>query len=98
MFKHRHLIDIYSNLYKNENIGYNDSKQQRGCMSIRIECHSIYGGTEVFHFSADESSTIAEARQKFAELRSAGFNVVSIIDNDSGDFIELKQLYKTSVS
>mgnify|MGYP001338416457 CR=1 FL=1 len=67
-------------------------------MSIRIECHSIYGGTEVFHFDADKSGTIAEAKKKFAELRSAGFNVVSIIDNDSGDFIDLKQLNKIKVS
>ena len=52
----------------------------------------------MYYFDGDKSTTIAEARVKFAELRSAGFNVVSIIDNDSGDFIGLKELYKTSVS
>jgi hypothetical protein len=67
-------------------------------MSIRIECHNIYGGTNVYHFDGDSSSTIAEAKLKFAELRSTGSNVVSIIDNDSGDFINPKELYKTTVS
>lgn len=98
MCLNRHLIDIYNQLYINYNVSYNDSKQPRGSMSIRIECHSIYGGSEVFYFDGDKSTTIAEARLKFAELRSAGFNVVSVIDNDSGDFIGLKELYKTSVS
>ena len=67
-------------------------------MSIRIECHNIYGGTDVYYFDGDSSSTIAEAKLKFAELRSTGSNVVSIIDNDSGDFINPKELYKTTVS
>jgi len=67
-------------------------------MSIRIECHNIYGGTDVYQYDDDKFSTIAEARQKFAELCSQGNNVVSIIDNDSGDYIEQNQLYITTVS
>ena len=76
---------------------YNDSKQQRGCMSIRIECHNIYGGTDVYRFDGDKTQTIVEATQKFAELRTSGHNVVSIIDNDSGDYLDPRQLYTTTV-
>jgi len=51
----------------------------------------------VYQFDGDKTQTIVEATQKVAELRTSGHNVVSIIDNDSGDYLDPRQLYTTTV-
>ena len=63
-------------------------------MSIRIELHNIYGGTEVTHYDDTKGSTIAEAIKKIVSAKRQDNYVISVIDNETGDFIELESLFK----
>lgn len=63
-------------------------------MSIRIELHNIYGGTEVTHYDDINSSTIAEAIKKIVSAKRQDNYVISVIDNETGEFIELESLFK----
>ena len=56
-------------------------------MSIRIELHNIYGGTEVTHYDDTDSSTIAEAIKKIVSAKRQDNYVISVIDNETGNFV-----------
>jgi hypothetical protein len=63
-------------------------------MSIRIELHNIYGGTEVSHYDTTDDSTIAEAIKKIVSAKRQDNYVISVIDNETGNFIEPESLFK----
>lgn len=63
-------------------------------MSIRIELHNIYGGTEVSHYDSTDESTIAEAIKKIVSAKRQDNYVISVIDNETGEFITPESLFK----
>jgi len=63
-------------------------------MSIRIELHNIFGGTEVSHYDTTDESTIAEAIQKVVSAKRQDNYVISVIDNETGKYIAPESLFK----